>query len=32
MHTADKAVELIHTDKQGGSVYSVLLDQGHRLS
>lgn len=32
VHTADKGVELIHTDNQAGSISSVLLDQEHSLS
>lgn len=28
----DKEVGLLHTDKQGGRVYGIQLDQGDRFS
>lgn len=31
-HTLTKEVGLVHTDKQGGGVYAVRLDQGYRFS
>lgn len=32
LHKANKEAKLIHGDKQGGKVYGIPLDQGHRFS